>query len=90
MTIKDSDRFKGAIRTMLVLEVAGRAPEGQSVQPAGGEKRISCTIGEPANAPIWSRPPGKLPAEFYRRIPAKRPGSATIDSGDRRSSMRPQ
>jgi len=46
MTIKDREKFKEAIRTKLVLEVAGLAPERQIVPAAGKEPRVSCLIGE--------------------------------------------
>jgi hypothetical protein len=44
--VQSRDRFKEAIRTKLLLEVAGRMPEPRVV-PASAEKpRIPCTIGE--------------------------------------------
>jgi hypothetical protein len=46
IAIKDREKFKEAIRTKLLLEVAGRAPE-RRIMPASADKpRISCTIGE--------------------------------------------
>ena len=46
ISIKEREKFKEAIRTKLILEVAGRTPE-RRVVPASAEKpRISCTIGE--------------------------------------------
>jgi Protein of unknown function (DUF1194) len=71
MTVKDRDEFKEAIRTMLVFEVAGLAPERQSNPPAGREKRISCTIGEKAYDSIWSKSPGALPDEATLKPPPK-------------------
>lgn len=48
--IKDREKFKDAIRTKLVLEVAGRTPRplpGQRVIPvASSEPRVSCGVGE--------------------------------------------
>jgi hypothetical protein len=44
--IKARDQFKEAIRTKLVLEIAGRSPERQVVPVAAREPRVSCTIGE--------------------------------------------
>jgi hypothetical protein len=44
--IKERDQFKEAIRTKLVLEIAGRAPEGRVVPVSSATPRISCTIGE--------------------------------------------
>jgi hypothetical protein len=40
------DRFKEAIRTKLVLEVAGRTPEPRIVPVSAQKPRIPCTIGE--------------------------------------------
>jgi hypothetical protein len=46
IAIKEREKFKEAIRTKLILEVAGRQPE-QRVVPASADKpRMSCTIGE--------------------------------------------
>jgi Protein of unknown function (DUF1194) len=44
--IKERDQFKEAIRTKLVLEIAGRTPERQIVPASAAAPRISCTIGE--------------------------------------------
>jgi hypothetical protein len=44
--IKERDQFKEAIRTKLVLEIAGRQPEHRIVPVAASAPRISCTIGE--------------------------------------------
>jgi hypothetical protein len=44
--IKERDQFKEAIRTKLVLEVAGRMPERPIVPVQARKPRISCTIGE--------------------------------------------
>jgi len=44
--MKDREQFKEAIRTKLLLEVAGRTPEHRVVPVAEKEPRISCTIGE--------------------------------------------
>jgi hypothetical protein len=46
MTIKDREKFQEAIRTKLVLEVAGRAPERRIVPAAEKEPRVPCLIGE--------------------------------------------
>ena len=46
MTIKDREKFQEAIRTKLVLEVAGRMPERPIVPAAQSEPRVSCLIGE--------------------------------------------
>jgi hypothetical protein len=44
--IKDRNQFKEAIRTKLVLEIAGRVPPARIVPVAADKPRISCTIGE--------------------------------------------
>jgi hypothetical protein len=44
--IKEREKFKDAVRTKLVLEVAGRVPEARVVPAAAEAPRISCTIGE--------------------------------------------
>ena len=46
MTIRDRAKFQEAIRTKLVLEVAGLTPERGLVRAAGKEPRVSCLIGE--------------------------------------------
>jgi Protein of unknown function (DUF1194) len=44
--IKEREQFKEAIRTKLILEIAGRTPERPVVPAAAAAPRISCTIGE--------------------------------------------
>ena len=44
--IQNRDQFKEAIRTKLVLEIAGLAPERRIVPVQAMKPRISCTIGE--------------------------------------------
>jgi Protein of unknown function (DUF1194) len=44
--IKEREKFKDAVRTKLVLEVAGRTPAVRIVPAAAQAPRISCTIGE--------------------------------------------
>jgi hypothetical protein len=44
--IRERDQFKEAIRTKLVLEMAGRTPERRIVPVAATAPRVSCTIGE--------------------------------------------
>jgi hypothetical protein len=54
--IKERAKFKEAIRTKLVLEVAGRKPEGQVIPAqARGEERVPCTIGEQLWRERWGR-----------------------------------
>jgi hypothetical protein len=58
--IKDKDKFREAIRTKLLLEVAGRVPERRIVPvaekaPAEREPRVSCLIGEKIWQDRWGR-----------------------------------
>jgi hypothetical protein len=46
IAIKQREQFKEAIRTKLVLEVAGRVPERRVVPVAARTPRVSCSIGE--------------------------------------------
>jgi len=46
VSIHNRDQFKEAIRTKLVLEIAGRMPERRVVPAQARTPRISCTIGE--------------------------------------------
>jgi hypothetical protein len=55
VTIKDREKFKEAIRTKLLLEVAGRTPERPTVPVAGKEPRVSCMIGEKIWSDRWGR-----------------------------------
>ena len=57
VTIKDRDKFKEAIRTKLLLEVAGRQPEHWVVPAAaqGKEPRVNCMIGEKIWQDRWGR-----------------------------------
>ena len=58
--IKDRDRFKEAIRTKLLLEVAGRTPLRPVVPVAEKEPRVSCLIGEKIWQDRWGRSSGFL------------------------------
>ena len=49
--IKERDKFKEAIRTKLVLEVAGRTPERPVIPAPASDRACHCTIGEQ----IWQR-----------------------------------
>ena len=49
--IREREKFKEAIRTKLVLEVAGREPEARVIPASAASPRISCTIGEQ----MWQR-----------------------------------
>src|SRR6476660_5695261 len=55
VTVKDRDKFKEAIRSKLLLEVAGRTPEHWVVPVAGKEPRVSCLIGEKIWQDRWGR-----------------------------------
>jgi hypothetical protein len=55
VSIKDRDKFKEAIRTKLLLEVAGRTPEPRTVPVAEKEPRVSCLIGEKIWQDRWGR-----------------------------------
>jgi hypothetical protein len=44
--IKERDQFKEAIRTKLVLEIAGLTPKPRVVPAAARAPRVSCSIGE--------------------------------------------
>jgi hypothetical protein len=55
VTIKDREKFKEAIRTKLVLEVAGRVPERRIVPVADKEPRVSCLVGEKIWQDRWGR-----------------------------------
>ena len=46
ISIREREKFKEAIRTKLILEVAGRTPERRVVPVSSNNPRISCTIGE--------------------------------------------
>jgi Protein of unknown function (DUF1194) len=53
--IRDRDKFREAIRTKLLLEVAGRTPERRIVPVAEREPRVSCLIGEKIWQDRWGR-----------------------------------
>ncbi len=55
VTIKDREKFKEAIRTKLLLEVAGRTPERPIVPVAAKEPRVNCLIGEKIWSDRWGR-----------------------------------
>jgi hypothetical protein len=46
ISIKERDQFKEAIRTKLVLEIAGHMPAHRVVPVSAAAPRISCSIGE--------------------------------------------
>jgi Protein of unknown function (DUF1194) len=53
--IKDREKFKEAIRTKLLQEVAGRTPERPVIPVAEKEPRVSCMIGEQIWQDRWGR-----------------------------------
>ena len=55
VSIKDRDKFREAIRTKLLLEVAGRTPDRPVVPVADREPRVSCMIGEKIWQDRWGR-----------------------------------
>jgi hypothetical protein len=55
VSIKDREKFKEAIRTKLLLEVAGRTPDRPVVPVAEKEPRVSCLIGEKIWQDRWGR-----------------------------------
>src|ERR1700761_5608431 len=60
VTIKDHEKFKEAIRTKLLLEVAGRTPERRIVPVAEKEPRTNCLVGET----MWQDRGGRCAADF--------------------------
>jgi hypothetical protein len=46
IAIREREKFKEAIRTKLILEVAGRTPEPRVIPATADAPRVSCTIGE--------------------------------------------
>jgi len=55
VSIKDRDKFREAIHTKLVMEVAGRTPQHRVVPAAGREPRVPCMIGEKIWQDRWGR-----------------------------------
>ena len=55
VSIKDREKFKEAIRTKLLLEVADRTPERWVVPAAEKEPRVACLIGEELWQDRWGR-----------------------------------
>ena len=53
--IKDRAKFKEAIRTKMILEVAQLQPESKVVPVQAREPRVSCTIGEQLWRERWGR-----------------------------------
>jgi hypothetical protein len=55
VTIKDREKFKEAIRTKLLMEVAGRMPDEVPVAEKDKEPRVSCLVGEKIWQDRWGR-----------------------------------
>jgi hypothetical protein len=55
LSIKDREKFREAIRTKLLMEVAGRMPENVPVAEKDKEPRVSCMIGEKIWQDRWGR-----------------------------------
>jgi Protein of unknown function (DUF1194) len=55
VSIKDRDKFKEAIRTKLLMEVASRTPERRIIRVAEKEPRVSCLVGEKIWQDRWGR-----------------------------------
>jgi hypothetical protein len=55
IAIKDREKFKEAIRTKLLLEVADRAPSRPLARIADKEPRVNCLIGEKIWQDRWGR-----------------------------------
>ncbi|MBW7973866.1 DUF1194 domain-containing protein [Bradyrhizobium sp. BR 10289] len=57
IAIKDRDKFKEAIRTKLLMEVAGRVPDRPLMRVADKDKepRVNCMIGEKIWSDRWGR-----------------------------------
>ncbi|MFX4493695.1 DUF1194 domain-containing protein, partial [Acinetobacter baumannii] len=55
IAIKEREKFKEAIRTKLLMEVAGRMPERPVMRVAGKEPRVNCLIGEKIWSDRWGR-----------------------------------
>jgi hypothetical protein len=53
--IKERAKFKEAIRTKLILEVAGLQPQVIPAQVKAKEPRVPCTIGEQLWRERWGR-----------------------------------
>jgi hypothetical protein len=53
--IQSREKFKEAIRTKLILEMAGRMPDPPLQRAAASSPRVSCTIGEQLWRDRWGR-----------------------------------
>jgi len=55
VAIKDREKFKEAIRSKLILEVAGRTPEQRIIPATDKQPRVPCLIGEKIWGDRWGR-----------------------------------
>jgi hypothetical protein len=55
VAIKDRDKFKEAIRSKLILEVAGRTPAHRIVPVIEKDPRVPCLVGEKMWQDRWGR-----------------------------------
>jgi Protein of unknown function (DUF1194) len=55
VSIKDREQFKEAIRSKLILEVAGRKPEHRALPVTEKEPRVPCLIGEKMWQDRWGQ-----------------------------------
>jgi hypothetical protein len=55
VAIKDRDKFKEAIRSKLILEVASRTPEHRIVPVIEKDPRVPCLVGEKMWQDRWGR-----------------------------------
>src|SRR5260370_23137770 len=76
VSIKDREKFKEAIRTKLILEVAGRTPERRIAPVADKEPRVPCLIGEKLWQDRWGRQASGTSYSTKSRPTAPCPGIA--------------
>jgi hypothetical protein len=63
MTVTDREKFKEAIRTKLVFEASGLAPERAHGSLTEKGKPVSCLIGEEMFERVWNQP-SSIPLNF--------------------------
>jgi hypothetical protein len=51
--IRERDKFRDAVRTKLVLEIAQKASEHRVIPASAQQPRISCSIGERLRRDRW-------------------------------------
>lgn len=55
IAVRERDQFVTAIRTKLVMEIAGRVPPARVIPASAAAPRVSCTIGERIWNERWGR-----------------------------------